>query len=747
MAKAPINVTITGDYNDRDIKRAIRDLRSLQGDAGQTSQAMGMTGKAGIALGAAVAAGAATAGYAIVRFGKDSIMAASDFEEVQNKVQEVFGPAGRQVLNDFAETADTAMGLSRTAFLDASSQFGIFGRAAGLAGRDLVTFSSDLTQLSGDLASFNNTTVDEAIQALGAGLRGESEPLRRFGILLDDATLKARAMELGIYDGTGSLTQQQRVLAAQAEILAQTNVQQGDFARTADGLANTMRTLSAAVENAQIEIGKGFVAAIQQVSSDMGGPSGLAARIEDVGRQISNMTRGIGFLVGKFRELTDESEGTYNPLQSLVRIFQAIDAASPVQGIVRLAGQIGILGDATRDYIAEGSAMEAALRAQSALLRARSRDQQANLDGLSAATDRYTGLAQSLGAEIGFGTLGLQRYNVYLEELKERTKASGSATKEATEAQKKFEDRLKEGRETLQKAIESAKEYAENIRTSFVDALDLGAALDAAKETGKSIVEEFIKQGERMAKFSENVRKLVAAGLERPAFDAIIRAGSQRGADIAAALVDGNVAENARRVNDVYRSVNNMGIEVGRQAAPVFESAGILTAQSMLERMIREFMPAGRKRRQLLASIDEMVGEALRNLGRMTGFSVSGGAPSGGGVSGGGGVEFVGNEVRFPTAGLNNAQVSDMIDGILMGGGIPVPFAKGGIVTAPTLGLVGEAGPEAIIPLRRAGGVGTTINLTVNAGMGTDGAEVGRQIVDALRQYQRRNGPVPISVA
>ena len=74
-------------------------------------------------------------------------------------------------------------------------------------------------------------------------------------------------------------------------------------------------------------------------------------------------------------------------------------------------------------------------------------------------------------------------------------------------------------------------------------------------------------------------------------------------------------------------------------------------------------------------------------------------------------------------------------------------FADGGIVTAPTMGLVGEAGPEAIIPLRRANGIGTTINLTVNAGMGTDGAEVGRQIVDALRQYQRRNGPVPISVA
>ena len=68
----------------------------------------------------------------------------------------------------------------------------------------------------------------------------------------------------------------------------------------------------------------------------------------------------------------------------------------------------------------------------------------------------------------------------------------------------------------------------------------------------------------------------------------------------------------------------------------------------------------------------------------------------------------------------------------------------------PTLGLIGEAGqPEAVIPLDRLDKFGgdTSITINVHAGMGTDGAEVGRQIVDALKQYQRRNGPVPITVA
>jgi len=74
-------------------------------------------------------------------------------------------------------------------------------------------------------------------------------------------------------------------------------------------------------------------------------------------------------------------------------------------------------------------------------------------------------------------------------------------------------------------------------------------------------------------------------------------------------------------------------------------------------------------------------------------------------------------------------------------------MAAGGIVTSPTAAIIGERGPEAVIPLDKASGFGTTIMLTVNAGMGTNGAEVGNAIVDALRNYQRRNGAIPITVA
>jgi hypothetical protein len=75
------------------------------------------------------------------------------------------------------------------------------------------------------------------------------------------------------------------------------------------------------------------------------------------------------------------------------------------------------------------------------------------------------------------------------------------------------------------------------------------------------------------------------------------------------------------------------------------------------------------------------------------------------------------------------------------------PFANGGIVTKAMLGLVGEAGAEAIIPLDRMGSMGSTYNIQVTAGMGADGKDIGTQIVNALKRYERTNGALPLTVA
>lgn len=77
-----------------------------------------------------------------------------------------------------------------------------------------------------------------------------------------------------------------------------------------------------------------------------------------------------------------------------------------------------------------------------------------------------------------------------------------------------------------------------------------------------------------------------------------------------------------------------------------------------------------------------------------------------------------------------------------------IPFANGGVVTSPTVGLIGEAGPEAVIPLSDMGAMGgMNIVVNINAGMGTDPAALGDEIVNVLQRYNRRNGALPLKVA
>ena len=97
--------------------------------------------------------------------------------------------------------------------------------------------------------------------------------------------------------------------------------------------------------------------------------------------------------------------------------------------------------------------------------------------------------------------------------------------------------------------------------------------------------------------------------------------------------------------------------------------------------------------------------------------------------------------------------VGDIVDSVVGGAkslgkkalGV-IGFADGGIVTKPTLGLVGEAGPEAIIPLNRAGGMGTVVNINVTTGVG-DPVAIGDEVVEVLTAWQRANGTIPVDAS
>ncbi len=231
--------------------------RNLVGTQSKTDRLAGSLQKFGavaVSAGAVAAAGLYKAGQA-----------ASNLGEVVSKTQVVFDDSADAV-EDFADSA-AKIGQSKRAALEAASGFGNLFTSMGLAADRSADMSIELTKLASDLASFSNTSPEDAILALSSALIGEAEPIRRYGVLLDEATLKQKALDMGLVSSTtGTLPPAIKAQAAYAAILEQTKNAQGDFERTSGSLANQQRILKAEFENAAAAVGQGALPVLTKLT-------------------------------------------------------------------------------------------------------------------------------------------------------------------------------------------------------------------------------------------------------------------------------------------------------------------------------------------------------------------------------------------------------------------------------------------------------------------------------------------------
>lgn len=243
------------------IRDFVRDASAeLTGPATQAGTEAGKSfgGGFGTAVKAAVAGAAIAAGIAAKGL-VEAVGKASDLAETQSKVNVVFGK-GAPAIQEWAGKAATALGQSNQTALDGAATFALYGKAAGKTGADLVKFSTSMATLASDVGSFNNADPAQVIADFGSAMRGEFDPIEKYGVLLNETVVKNEALKLGlIKTTTAALTPQQRVLAVQSAILKQTGDAQGDFARTSGGLANQQRILKANFENLTASVGQSFL--------------------------------------------------------------------------------------------------------------------------------------------------------------------------------------------------------------------------------------------------------------------------------------------------------------------------------------------------------------------------------------------------------------------------------------------------------------------------------------------------------
>lgn len=225
------------------------------------SQGMGSVTRALQPLGSAIKAGmvAGAAGFGLLAAGiTKSIFAASELEETLSKFRTVFGPLSGEA-EAWVDTTSKAVNRSRVDILRYMGTLQDTFVPFGFARDKASDLAKAVTTLGIDLASFNNISDDEAVQALTSALIGNGEAVRRFGIVLSEATLSAELLRMGVEGGTRAATEQEKVMARLAIIMRMTKDAQGDAVRTAGSFANQWKGLQAALTQAAADIGNEFL--------------------------------------------------------------------------------------------------------------------------------------------------------------------------------------------------------------------------------------------------------------------------------------------------------------------------------------------------------------------------------------------------------------------------------------------------------------------------------------------------------
>jgi hypothetical protein len=690
-----------------------------------------------------VFAGVAAAGYKVVQ-------SASDLNESISKSNVIFGSSAKAI-QGWAATADQALGLSQTAALEAAGNFAILGQSAGLTGAELGTFSTDLTELAADLASFNNTSTDEAITALAAGLRGESEPLRRFGVLLSENAVQAKAMEMGLAATAKELTDQDKVLARNALILEQTTLQQGDFARTADGAANQQRILSAEIENSRAAIGEGLLPAYKDLLAvfvnvaDWAGKNAtlvknlgiavgvtaaaviglnLAFKVATISVQAFTVVAAalrLGYLTlaaatGSAAAAQALAELTYKNSRVAAILYTA---ALGVQSVVTkiLAGEIKLLTAALLSNPFTAVAVAAAVlvgilyklyqntkavREESEAVAKALTDtrKETEADVLSAkrhvkAREGQTKATNDLTLSTNDGSKASKKA---AEEAKKQAEADALAAKAKEEQNARlqtFTGRLQTVQAELDRTKQAQQNYAQSVKDSITSLVDFQKAFSDKGEG--SFIDSLRKQADAAQSFGGKITTLLGLGLNRTSIDNILAAGADVGSQIADEIIAGG-AGTITEINTLVAAVETSASKLAEATSSKWYDAGVAQGQAMVDGIIAAAAAVG--------------------------------------------LAFVDGQLQIPAAITATATVTEAP--AKKAKKKPKKRATGGPVFAGQSYLVGEMGPE-LFTAQQNGSIARNsamggVNITINGAVDPEGTR--RQLEKLFQSSSRRTGAV-----
>lgn len=268
---------------------------------------------------------------------------ASQLTEVQNVVDTTFGDMASKV-DDFTKTSIQDFGMSELTVKQISSRFQALGTSIGISSEQVANgtavankalmsqnntlykttdsmadMSLNLTRLAGDMASFYDVDQADVAKSLQSIFSGTIAPLRRYGLDLTQATLSEWAMKNGLDANIKSMTQAEKVLLRYNYVMANTQAAQGDFAKTANTWANSVRVLKQEFQAWGSIIGSVIINALKP----------FVQALSKVMLKVISFTRTVADALGAIFGWTIEISG----------------GGATVDGMEDIAGGVGDIGD------------------------------------------------------------------------------------------------------------------------------------------------------------------------------------------------------------------------------------------------------------------------------------------------------------------------------------------------------------------------------------------------------------------
>ncbi len=717
MARGAISVQITGEYNNRDVKRAIADLQLLEKQGGVA--AAGMSKMSGVAagMGAAVGLAAIEAVQAGARmaleFGVNGVKAFLDDEAAAAKLARTMENLGLAQATGAVEANIDA--LQRQTGVADDLLRPAFDRLVRSLGN--VSDANTNLQLALDISAGTGKNLDSVVQALSRGYDGNTAGLSRLGAGLDKATLKTGDMDL--------ITQK---LAATFS---------GQAAVSANTFQGQLDRVQIAIGELQESFGRGFMSGVVQgFTNSENAADSLTASIKlleptfyELGKQIGGVVQYIPqFIAGikvVINGMTVIRESTYLAVKGLIALSQAMsgnfDEASKTitDGVDRVKLSFGAMLEAGAN-VAGLTFKEPLTGAQKLAIAAED------------ARDRITALRYEGNAT----ATAFDRSKESVDNYSGSASRASDASQRLADAQKVIADAIANAQRTVTSAIEEFDKYKTKISEGIFSGFDFAAALDVVKEKGTNLIDTLVAQAERASEFGRKMSQLLAAGLNRTSYEQVIALGAERGMDVADAFIDGNITENISRVNEAAKGAVAVADGVGAQSATAFMQAGIDMAVALVKGLLSALGAKGKGRRALEAMMDELASAMSRNANISMTVTGPGGATA---------------TSEAPSPGPS--AINDFLAGGVVGSDYTFPgfslsgFANGGSVMGGKPIIVGEKGPELFVPGSNGGIIpnhamgGNSYSITVQAGVG-DPRMIGQQVVEYIKRFEQASGPV-----